>query len=100
MTKPLGFYAGAAASHPDAAVLDKITEHYGSQLEELTDDDKATALILLVDASKNPQQVFIDENFFSSQNAGEFWDLAQSLSSHNQLMLALAIINQLIYGGR
>jgi hypothetical protein len=100
MTKPLGYYAGARSEHPDAAILDRITEQFGSMLSELTRDDKAAVLICLVDAAVNPQQVFIQDNFFSSQNGGELWQLAQQLSPSNQLALSVALVEQLTYGGQ
>lgn len=93
--KPLGYYASASANHPDADILDRITEEFGSQLQELTRDDKAAVLICLVDAALDPQQVLIDDNFFSHENGGELWQLAQKLSPSNQLSVALAIMNQL-----
>ncbi len=100
MTKPLGYYAGARSNHPDADILDRITEEFGSQLQELTRDDKAAVLICLVDAAVNPQQVFIQDNFFSHENGGELWELAQKLTPSNQRSLALAIMNQLLTGGQ
>lgn len=100
MTKPLGYYAGARSNHPDADILDRITEEFGSQLQELTTDDKAAVLICLVDAAINPQQVFIQDNFFSHENGGELWQLAQKLTPSTQLSVALAIMNQLITGGQ
>ncbi len=100
MTKPLGYYAGAIATHPDAAILEQITEQFGSMLEKLTRDDKAAVLICLVDAAINPQQVLIQENFFSSQNGGQLWQLAQQLTPANQLALSVAILEQIVYGGQ
>lgn len=100
MSKPIGYYAGAIASHPDADILDRINEQFGSMLQELTRDDKAAVLICLVDAAVNPQQVVIEPNFWSNHNGGELWSLAQQLSPSNQLGLSVAIINQLTYGGR
>lgn len=100
MTKPLGYYAGARSDHPDADILDRITEEFGSMLQELTKDDKAAVLICLVDAAVNPQQVFIQDNFFSHENGGELWQLAQKLSPSNQLALSVAIMTQLTDGGQ
>ncbi len=99
MTKPLGYYASARSNHPDADILDRITEEFGSQLQELTCDDKAAVLICLVDAAVNPQQVFIQDNFFSHENGGELWQLAQKLSPSNQLALSVAIVEQLATPG-
>lgn len=100
MTKPLGYYASARSNHPDADILDRITEEFGAQLQELTPDDKAAVLICLVDAAVNPQQVFIEPNFFSNANGGQLWLLAQRLSPSNQLALGVAISEQLVYGGQ
>jgi hypothetical protein len=100
MTKPLGYYASAIANHPDADILDRITEEFGSQLQELTRDDKAAVLICLVDSAVNPQQVFIQDNFFTNQNGGELWQLAQKLSPSNQLALSFALLEQVTYGGQ
>ncbi|HEY9672734.1 MAG TPA: hypothetical protein V6D11_14915 [Waterburya sp.] len=92
-------YVGSL-THPDAAILDRITEQFGSQLEALTRDDKAAVLICLVEAAINPQQIFIQENFFTNQNGGEVWNLAQQLSAGQQLALAVVIANQLTVGGQ
>lgn len=100
MTKPLGYYASAIASHPDAEILDRIQEQFGCQLQELSKLNKAAVLICLVDNVTSTPEVFVEPNFFTSENGGELWQLAQQLSESNQLMLALAIMNQLIYGGR
>jgi hypothetical protein len=100
MTKPLGYYAGARSFHPDADILDRITEQFGARLEELTRDDKAAVLICLVEKATNTQQVFIEPNFFTSQNGGELWQLAQQLSPSNQLALSVALVEQLTYGGQ
>lgn len=98
MTKPLGFYTGAVAGTSDANILDRIEEQFGSQLQQLTSDDKAAVLICLVETATNTQQVFIQDNFFSNQNGVGLWNLAQQLTPSNQLSLALAIMNQLVYG--
>ena len=95
MTKLLSFYASARSDHPDADILERVEEEFGPQLQELTTDDKAAVLICLVDAAINPQQVLIDDNFFSHENGGELWQLAQKLTPSNQLNMALAIIQQL-----
>lgn len=100
MTKPLGYFASARSEHPDADILDRITEEFGSQLQELTNDDKAAVLICLVDAAINPQQVFIQDNFFSHENGGELWQLAQKLSPSNKLALSVALLEQVTYGGQ
>ena len=98
--KPLGYYASAVAEHPDENILDRITEEFGPQLHELTRDDKAAVLICLVDAAINPQQVFIQDSFFSDCNGGELWQLAQNLTPANQLGLAIAIMSYLASGGQ
>jgi hypothetical protein len=95
--KPIGYYAGPQTDHPDATILDRITEQFGGQLEELTDDDKTAVAICLLEKATDTQQVFIQENFFSDSNGGELWQLGQQLTEENQLALALAILNQLIY---
>jgi hypothetical protein len=100
MAKPLGFYAGAVAGTSDADILDRIQEQFGAQLQQLTNDDKAAVLICLVETATNTQQVFIQDNFFSNQNGVGLWNLAQQLSPSNQLSVALAIMNQLVYGGQ
>ncbi len=97
MTKPIGFYAGAVASHPDAAILDQITERFGSQLEEVSHLSKAAVLVCIIDNVTNVPEVFIEENWFSSENGKELWSLVKQLSESNQMMLALAIMNQLAY---
>jgi hypothetical protein len=98
--KPLGYYASALADHPDDNILDRITEQFGDQLQGLTTDDKAAVLICLVEKATDTRQIVIQDNFLSHENAGDCWGLAQQLTESNQLMLALAILNQLIYGGQ
>ena len=98
--KPLGHYANAVATHPDAAILERITEQFGSMLQELTRDDKAAVLICLVEAAVPTDQIMIMDNFFSNQNGGQLWQLAQQLSPSNQLALSVALLEQLTYGGQ
>jgi hypothetical protein len=100
MTKPLGYFASAIATHPDAAILERITEQFGSMLEDLTRDDKAAILICLVEAAVPTDQVMIMDNFFSNQRGGELWKLAKELSPSNQLALSVALLEQLTYGGQ
>ncbi|MBD0343327.1 MAG: hypothetical protein ICV63_00530 [Coleofasciculus sp. Co-bin14] len=100
MSKPIGFYAGAIASHPDSVILDRITEQFGSQLEEVSHLSKAAVLICLVDSVTNASEVLVKENWLTSENGKELWSLAEQLSEPNQLMLALAIMHQLAYAGR
>src|SRR4028118_2532 len=71
MAETLGYYAGARPGTTDADILDRIEEQFGSWLQGLTRDDKATVLICLVERVTDPQQVFIQENFFSNANGGE-----------------------------
>lgn len=98
--KPIGYYTGGLPGTSDANILDRITEQFGSQLDQLTIDDKASLLICLVEAAINPQQVLTEPNFFSSQNGGEAWLLAQQLSPDNQIALSVALVNQLAEGGQ
>ncbi len=100
MTKPLGYYAGARSELPDASILERIEEQFGPQLQQLTRDDKAAVLICLVEKATNTQQVFIEDNFFSNQNGGKLWQLAQQLTPANQLALSVAILEQIVYGGQ
>lgn len=98
--KPLGYYASARYDHPDAPILDRIVEQFGDQLQELTNDDRAAVLICLVEKATDTQQIVIQDNFFSNQNGGDLWLMAQNLSPMNQLTLAHAILSQLIDGGQ
>lgn len=98
--KPLGYHAAGLPGTTDANILDRITEQFGSQLEQLTIDDKASLLICLVEAAVTPQQVLTEPNFFTSQNGGEAWLLAQELSPNNQIALSVALANQLAGGGQ
>lgn len=98
--KPIGYYVSARSDHPDAAILDRIQEEFGGQLEALTNDDKAAVLVCLIEEAISPQQVLIAPHFFSDTNGWLFWRLAQQLSSDNQLTLALAILNQVVDGVR
>ncbi len=96
MSQPIGHFASARSNHPDSDILERIEDEFGSRLQELTSDDKGAVLICLVESATNTQQVFIEENFFSSANGGECWGLAKQLSVRSQLNLAVAIANQLI----
>lgn len=100
MTHPIGFRQAHSLQHPDAAILDRIQEQFGSRLENLNRDDKAAVLICLIDAAVNPQQVFLQDNFYTSHNGGQLWLLAQQLTPANQLALSLTILEQITYGGR
>jgi hypothetical protein len=98
--KPLGYHVGAIAGTTDADILERIEEQFGAQLQQLTRDDKAAVLICLVEKATNTQQVFIEDNFFSNQNGGQLWQLAQQLTPANQLALSVAILEQIVYGGQ
>jgi hypothetical protein len=98
--KPLGHYANARSEHSDAAILERITEQFGSMLQDLTRDDKAAVLICLVEAAVPTDQVMIMDNFFSNQRGGELWKLAKDLSPSNQLALAAALLEYLGHGGQ
>jgi hypothetical protein len=100
MTHPIGFRQAHSLQHPDAAILDRISEQFGPRLSNLTRDDKAAVLICLIDAAVNPQQVFIQDNFYTSHNGGQLWLLAQQLTPANQLALSLTILEQITYGGQ
>ncbi|HEY9610925.1 hypothetical protein [Allocoleopsis sp.] len=96
---PIGYWAGALPGTTDANILAHIQEQFGSRLEELNRDDKASLLICLVEAAVNPQQVMTEPKFYSEQNGGEAWLLAQQLSPSNQIALSVALANQLLFGG-
>ncbi len=98
--KPLGHYANARSEHSDAAILEHITEQFGSMLQDLTRDDKAAVLICLVEAAVPTDQVMIMDNFFSNQRGGQLWQLAQQLSPSNQLALSAALLEYLSHGGK
>jgi hypothetical protein len=100
MTHPVGYRQAHSRQHPDATILDRIQEQFGPRLENLTRDDKAAVLICLVERATNTQQVFIEDNFFTNQNGGQLWHLAQGLSPANQLALSLTILEQITYGGQ
>jgi hypothetical protein len=95
MSQPIGHFASARSNHADADILERIEDEFGSQLQELTADDKGAVLICLVESATNTHQVFIQENFFTSANGGSCWELAKQLSFRSQLNLAVAIANQL-----
>jgi|GEM_PF-3878874 hypothetical protein len=95
MSKPLGYYVSTTATHPDASIIERITERFGSMLQDLTHDDKATVLICLVEAAINPQQIFIQENFFSHRNGEQLWQLARELSPSNKLALSAALLEHI-----
>ncbi len=98
--KPLGFFAAGLPGTSDADILNDISLRFGSQLQELTRDDKGAVLICLIDAVTGTQQVVIEECFWSDHNGGELWELAKHLSPGNQIALSVAIANQLATGER
>lgn len=97
--KPIGYYV-SATQNPDANILQSIEQRYGCYLQELSRDDKAAVQVCLIESAICPQQVLIEPNFFTSENGGEFWQMAEQLSSDNQLALSVAIANFLLYGGQ
>lgn len=97
--KPIGYYV-STSSGPDASILQSIEQQYGCYLQGLSRDDKAAVQVCLIESAICPQQVLIDPNFFTSENGGEFWQMAEQLSPDNQLALSVAIANFLLYGGQ
>lgn len=97
--KPIGYYV-SSSSNPDASTLQSIEQKYGCYLQELTRDDKAAVQVCLIESAICPQQVLVQPNFFTSENGGEFWEMAELLSPDNQLALSVAIANFLLYGGQ
>ena len=96
--KPLGYFVSAPSSSLDSDLLDRLEELFGSQLQGLTRDDKATCLILLVESAVKPQQVLVGSDFWSDHNAEEFWGIASKLSPGRKMALVCAITEHLIYG--
>ena len=97
---PLGYYVAGLPGTSDANILQSIEQQFGCYLQELTRDDKAAVQVCLIESAICPQQVLIEPNFFTSENGGEFWEMAELLSPDNQLALSVAIANFLLYGGQ
>lgn len=97
--KPIGYYV-SSTQNPDANIIQSIEQRFGCYLQDLTPDDKATVQVCLIESAICPQQVLIEPNFFTSENAGEFWEMVEKLSPDSQLALSVAIANFLLYGGQ
>ncbi len=100
MVKPLGYYASALPETQDAHILAEIEECYGSQLQALTNDDRAACLIMLLESATNTPQAIVEPAFDDDSKGGELWQLTQHLSRNSKLNLCVALINQLVYGGQ
>ena len=97
--KPIGYYV-SSAQNPDSNIIQSVEQRFGSYLQNLTADDKAAVQVCLIESAICPQQVLIEPNFFTSENAGEFWEMVEQLSPDNQLALSVAIANFLLHGGQ
>ncbi len=100
MTKPLGYYASALPGTQDAEILTTIETRYGSQLQALTNDDRAACLIMLIESATNTTQAIVQDTFDEDGNGWGLWELTQHISSNSKLNLCVALMEQLVYAGR
>lgn len=94
--RPIGYYVSAPSGHPDADTLDRIQEQYGGYLKGLDRDDKAAALVCLIEDVISPRQALIEPNFYSDSNGEDFYKLAEELEPGNKLKLAFALMSLLV----
>jgi hypothetical protein len=99
MTKPLGYYASALPGTQDAEIFETIETRYGSQLQALTNDDRAACLIMLIEAATVTPQAIVQDSFDEEGHGWGLWQLTQHLTPGSKLNLCVALINQLVYGG-
>ncbi len=99
MTKPLGYYASALPGTQDAFILETIETRYGSQLQALTNDDRAACLIMLIESASQTPQAIVQDSFDEEGNGWGLWQLTQNLTPSSKLNLCIALINQLVCGG-
>ena len=97
--KPLGYYVGGLPGTQDAYILAEIEERYGSQLQALTNDDRAACIILLVESATETPQAIVQDSFDEDGQGWGLWCLTQNLTPSSKLHLCVALINQLVYGG-
>jgi hypothetical protein len=100
MTKPLGYYASALPGTQDADILATIETRYGSQLQALTNDDRAACLIMLIESATDTTQALVQDTFDEDGNGWGLWELTQHLTPNSKLNLCVALMEQLVYGGR
>ena len=99
MIKPLGYYASALPGTQDADIFETIETRYGSQLQALTNDDRAACLIMLIESATQTPQAIVQESFDEEGHGWGLWQLTQHLTPGSKLNLCVALINQLVCGG-
>jgi hypothetical protein len=99
MVKPLGYYVGGLPGTQDADILAEIEKRYGSQLQTLTNDDRAACLIMLIESATETPQALVQDSFDEDGNGWGLWQLTQNLTQGSKLHLCLALINQMVGGG-
>jgi hypothetical protein len=96
MVKPLGYYVGGLPSTQEADKLAEIEERYGSQLQALTNDDRAACLIMLIESATETPQALVQDSFDEDGNGWGLWQLTQNLTPDSKLHLCLALLNPMI----
>jgi hypothetical protein len=99
MVKPLGYYVGGLPGTQDEHILAEIEERYGSQLQTLTNDDRAACIIMLMESATDTPQAIVQDSFDEDGNGWGLWCLTQNLTPSSKLHLCVALINQIVLGG-
>jgi hypothetical protein len=97
--KPLGYYVGGLPGTQDEYILAEIEERYGSQLQALTNDDRAACIIMLMESATDTPQAIVQDSFDEDGNGWGLWCLTQNLTPSSKLNLCVALINQIVLGG-
>ncbi len=98
MVKPLGFFVGGLPGTQDEHILAEIEERYGSQLQALTNDDRAACIIMLIESATDTPQAIVQDSFDEEENGWGLWQLTQHLTPSSKLHLCVALLTQITCG--
>jgi hypothetical protein len=98
MVKPLGYFVGGLPGTQDEHILAEIEERYGSQLQALTNDDRAACIIMLIESATDTPQAIVQDSFDEDGNGWGLWQLTQHLTPSSKLHLCVALIIQMTCG--
>jgi hypothetical protein len=99
-TSPLKHFCLSSPGSREAAILAEIEEICGPQFRFLDEADKGAAIICLIAAANTRLAIRMDKSVKKIKAMHRLLPLLEGLSTRNKLCLAMALINQLVYGGR
>jgi len=97
---PLKHFCPSSPGSRDATILAEIEEICGPQFRFLDEADKGAAIICLIAAANTRLAIKMDKSVKKIKAMHRLLPLLEGLSTRNKLCLAMALINQLVYGGR